>query len=178
VLVNLARIFSRLKQLQTTSRREFEVWRWDFGGITSRWYDSWYLVRFARSFMISLSQTNYFWTHAVCFTCPRHLNTLELTRASLPSLIGCAIPFLARDLDEIGCNPGVAQLADSLTKRNPTGWRALMSVARSSVLVLPKIAQFRVSAWRNANTENPRIATPTHCYSYATSQPILCKRHE
>jgi hypothetical protein len=81
------------------------------------------------------------------------LSTLEPTRASLPSLIGCAIPFFARDLDEIGWIPGVLQLADSLTKRNPAGWRALMSAAGSSVLDLPKIAQFRGSAWRDANTE-------------------------
>jgi hypothetical protein len=61
--------------------------------------------------------------------------------------------IFARDLDEIGWIPGVSQLADSLAKRNPTGWRALFSTAGSSVLDLPKIAQIQGSAWRNANTE-------------------------
>jgi hypothetical protein len=64
--------------------------------------------------------------------------------------------FFARDLDEIGWIPGVSQLADSLTKRNPTGWRALMSAAGRSVLDLPKIAQFRGSTWRNAYTGKSR----------------------
>jgi hypothetical protein len=79
--------------------------------------------------MISPSQTNCFRIHAVCITLYRRLSTLQLTRASLPSLIGCAIRFFARDLDEIEWIPWFSQLADSLTKRNTTSWRALMSAA-------------------------------------------------
>jgi hypothetical protein len=58
---------------------------------------TWSLVfreRFARYFMNSQAQINFFWNHAICFTWSRRFSTLELTRASLPSLIGCAIPFL------------------------------------------------------------------------------------
>jgi hypothetical protein len=62
--------------------------------------------------------------------------------------------FFTKDLDEIGWIPGISQLADSLTKRNPSGWRALMIAAGASSILLPNTAQFRGSAWRNATTES------------------------
>jgi hypothetical protein len=58
--------------------------------------------------------------------------------------------FMSGELGEIGWIPGSAQLADSLTKRNPTGWRALMDAAGSATLTIPPAACFRGHRWRHS----------------------------
>jgi hypothetical protein len=57
--------------------------------------------------------------------------------------------FMSAELGELGWIPGSAQLADSLTKRNPTGWRSLMAAAGSAELDIPRCACFRGSSWRH-----------------------------
>jgi hypothetical protein len=61
--------------------------------------------------------------------------------------------FFTKYLDKTGWIPGIAQLADSLTKRNPSGLRALIIAAGASSVHLPNTAQLRGSAWRNATSE-------------------------
>ena len=56
--------------------------------------------------------------------------------------------FMSAELGELGWIPGSAQLADSLTKRNPMGWRLLMNAAGSAVLDIPACACFRGPSWR------------------------------
>ena len=56
--------------------------------------------------------------------------------------------FMSAELGELGWIPGSAQLADSLTKRNPMVWRLLMNAAGSAVLDIPACACFRGSSWR------------------------------
>jgi hypothetical protein len=57
--------------------------------------------------------------------------------------------FMSGELGELGWIPGSAQLADSLTKRNPTGWRALMDSAGRATLDIPPAACFRGNSWRH-----------------------------
>jgi hypothetical protein len=56
--------------------------------------------------------------------------------------------FMSAELGELGWIPGSAQLADSLTKRNPTGWRTLMEAAGNATLVIPRCASYRGNSWR------------------------------
>jgi hypothetical protein len=57
--------------------------------------------------------------------------------------------FMSAELGELGWIPGSAQLADSLTKRNPTGWRTLMAAAGSATLDILSSDCFRGSSWRS-----------------------------
>ena len=57
--------------------------------------------------------------------------------------------FMSAELAELGWIPRYAQLADSLTKRNPTGWRALMAASGSAIIDIPDCGDFRGHSWRH-----------------------------
>jgi hypothetical protein len=57
--------------------------------------------------------------------------------------------FMSAELGELGWIPGSAQLADSLTKRNPMSWRSLMAAAGSAELDIPRCACLCGSSWRH-----------------------------
>jgi hypothetical protein len=57
--------------------------------------------------------------------------------------------FMSAELAELGWIPRYAQLADYLTKRNPTGWRWLMAASGSATIDMPDCGDFRRDSWRH-----------------------------